>query len=54
MEKLDQGHLHNKLEVPKTEMSQPGIVPRPRKWDASNLEKSHSNSLLIAFLNIYI
>jgi hypothetical protein len=37
--------LHSKLE---TDMSRPGIEPRPLRWEASTLEKSHSNSLLIA------
>ncbi len=48
MERLDQGHLH-----PRSDMSRPGIDPGPR-WEASTLEKSHSNSFLIAIRNIYI
>ncbi len=35
-------------------MSQPGIEPGPPRWEASTLEKSHSNSLLLAIRNIYI
>ena len=27
MKRLDQGHLHPKLEVPATDMSQPGVKP---------------------------
>jgi hypothetical protein len=33
-------------------MSRPGIEPGPPVWKASTLEKSHSNSLLIAIRNI--
>jgi hypothetical protein len=40
VERLDQGHLHPQLEV------RPGIKPRPPQWEASTLEKNHSNSLL--------
>jgi hypothetical protein len=54
MKRLDQGHLHPKLEVP-------GLIPGRESnlglyvcWEASTLEKSHSNSLLIAIRNIYI
>ncbi len=53
-EGLDQGHLHPKLEVPKTDISGPGIEPGPPQWESSTPEKSHSNSLLIAIRNIYI
>jgi hypothetical protein len=28
-----------------------GIEPRPKRWEASILEKSHLNSLLIAIRN---
>ncbi len=35
-------------------MSRPGIKPGPLQWEASTLEKSHSNSLLMAIWNIYI
>jgi hypothetical protein len=35
-------------------MSRPGFDLGPQRWDASILEKSHSNSLLIAIRNIYI
>jgi hypothetical protein len=36
-------------------MSWPGgIKPGPRKWEASTLEESHLNSLLLAIQNIYI
>ncbi len=34
-------------------MSWPGIKPRPTAWKASTLEKSHTDSLLIAIPNIY-
>ncbi len=47
MKRLDQGHLHSKLEVP-------GIEPRPPRWVASPLEKSHSNILLQSIRNIQI
>jgi hypothetical protein len=54
MKRLDQGYLHPKLEVP--ELTCPGRKSNPglHLWEASILEKSHSNSLLIALLNIYI
>jgi hypothetical protein len=39
---------------PETDMSQPGIEPRPVLWEASTLKKSHSNSLLKTIGNIYI
>ncbi len=49
MKILDQGHLHHKLEVPReTGVSRPGI-----KAIQKAIEKSHSNSLLIAIQNIY-
>jgi hypothetical protein len=41
MKRLDQGHLHPK----------PG-EPGPPRWEASTLEKSHSNSLLIAIRSV--
>ncbi len=44
---FDQGHLHPKPEVL-------GIEPGPTRWEASTLEKSHSNSLLTDNWNIYI
>jgi hypothetical protein len=34
--------------VPKADTSWSGMEPRPRKWEASTLAKSYSNSLLIA------
>ncbi len=40
MKRLDQGHLHPKVELPR-----PGIEPGPLQWEASTLEKGHSNSL---------
>jgi hypothetical protein len=43
MERLDLGHLHPNLEVPRL------TCP----WEASTLEKSHSNSLLMAIRNFY-
>jgi hypothetical protein len=39
MKRLDQGHFHSKLEVPRL------TCPGPPQWEASILEKSHSNSL---------
>ncbi len=49
-------HLHPKLEVPG--LTCPGWESNPASvvggWEASTLEKSHSNSLLIANQNIYI
>ncbi len=47
IERLDQSHFYPNLEVP-------GIKPRPPAWEASTLEKSHLDSLLIAIRNIYI
>ncbi len=52
MKRLDQAHLPPKLEVPDWHVQ--GIEPGPPRWEASTLEKSHSNSLLIAIRNIYI
>jgi hypothetical protein len=37
MERLDQGHLHPKLEVPE---------PGSPRWEASTPEKSHSNTII--------
>jgi hypothetical protein len=54
MKRLDQGHLHPKTRGPRTDMSRPGIEPGRPRWEASTLEKSHLNSLLIAIRNIYI
>ncbi len=39
---------------PRTDMYRPGIEPGPPRWEASTLEKSLSNSLLIAIRIIYI
>ncbi len=39
---------------PRTDMAQPGIEPGPPWWEASTLEKSYSNCLLIVIRNIYI
>ncbi len=39
---------------PSTQMSRPGIVLGPPRWEAITLKKSHSNSLLTAIRNIYI
>ncbi len=49
MKRLDQGHLHPNLEVPR--LTCPRRESNPQ---ASTLEKSHSNSLLIAIRKIYI
>ncbi len=38
----------------RTDMSRPGIEPGHPTWEASTLEKSHPDSLLIAIQNIYI
>ncbi len=35
-------------------MSRPGMKPEPPRWEASTLENSHSNSLLITIRNSYI
>jgi len=48
-ERLDQIHLHSKLEVPRL-----GIEIRPPRWEVSTLAKSYWNSLLISIRNIYI
>ncbi len=45
MKRLDQGHLRG----PETDMSRPGIEPGPPRWEASTLEKSHSNSLFNSY-----
>ncbi len=53
--RLDQGHLHPKLEVPGTDISWPGIEPRPPpRWEASTLEKSISNSLYCSYYYLYM
>jgi hypothetical protein len=54
--RLDQSHLYPNLEVPasRTHMSQSGIELGPPALEASTLEKSHLDSLLIAIRNIYI
>jgi hypothetical protein len=49
LKRLDQGHLHPSLEVPR--LTCPDRESDPQ---ASTLETSHSNSLLIAIWNIYI
>jgi hypothetical protein len=35
-------------------MSRPGIKPGPPLWEASTLEKSHTNSVFMAIWHIYI
>jgi hypothetical protein len=35
-------------------MSWPGFEPRPPAWEASTLEKSHPDSLLIVIRNLYL
>ncbi len=52
MKKLDQGHLHPELEVPG--LTCPSQESNLGQWEASTLEKSHSNRLLIAIQNICI
>ncbi len=54
MQRLDQGNLHPILEQPETDMFRPGVEPGPLRLDASILEKSNSNSFLIAIRNIYM
>ncbi len=54
MKRLDQGHLHPKLEVPGLTCTGQESNPGPLQWEGSTLEKSHSNILLIAIRNIYI
>jgi hypothetical protein len=50
MERLDQGHIHPKLEVPRLKCL--GLESNP--GEASNLAKSYSNYMLTAFRNINI
>ncbi len=52
IERLDQSHLYPNLEV--AGLGQLGIEPGPPAWETSTLEKSHPDSLLIAFRNIYM
>jgi hypothetical protein len=52
IEILNQSHLYPNLEVPG--LTCPGQEWRPPVWEASTLEKSHPDSLLMAFWNIYI
>jgi hypothetical protein len=51
MDRLDQGHLHPNLEVPG--LTCPGRESNPGR-EASTLEKSHPDSLLMAIQKIYI
>ncbi len=51
LKRLDQGHLHPKLEVP---CPRPGVEPGPPRWEASTLEKSYWNSLLIAIWHLHM
>jgi hypothetical protein len=53
MEKLGQGHLHLKLEIPETHISWSGIEHGSPRWEARTLA-SYSNNMLIAIWNIYI
>jgi hypothetical protein len=46
MKRLE-GHLHPKLEVPGMTCVGRESEPGPPRWEASTLEKSHSNILLI-------
>jgi hypothetical protein len=53
MKRLDQGHLHPKLEVPG--LTCPGRESNPAfPVEGGTLEKSHSNSFLISIRNTYI
>jgi hypothetical protein len=46
MKRLDQGHLHPKLEVSRLNVTAGNTAePGPPRWEASPLEESHSNSL---------
>ncbi len=47
MKRLDQGHHHPKLEVPRLTCPSRESNPGLPGWEASTLEKSHSNSFLI-------
>ncbi len=48
MERLEQGHLHPKLEFP-------GLTCLgPSRWEASTLAKNYSKSVLIATQKNYI
>ncbi len=51
LERLDQGHLHPKLEVP--DMSRTGIEPGLLRWEAA-LAKSYSNCVLIASEHLHM
>jgi hypothetical protein len=51
MERLDQGHLHPKLEVPRLDISQPGIGPGREE---SSPEKIHSNNLCNLLLGTFM
>ncbi len=55
IKKLDQSHLYPSLdqEVPGLTCL-PGIEPGPPTWEASTLEKSHPDSLLMAIQNFFI
>ncbi len=52
IKRLNQGHLPPKPRGPETDMSRPGIEPESPLWEASTLEKSHSNSLFNT-MNLY-
>ncbi len=54
MKRLDQGHLHPKLEVPGLTCAGRESNPGLRRWEASTLEKSHSHDLLTAIRNSYV
>ncbi len=54
IERLDESHLYPNLEVLGLTCPRPGIGHVPPAWEASTLEKSHPDSLLIAIRNIYI
>jgi hypothetical protein len=50
MKRHDQGRLHPKLKIPRLTGIEPGL---PR-WEARTLEKSHSNSLLMAIEHLHM
>ncbi len=53
MERLDKGHLHSKLKGPGFTCPSRESNPR-RPWEASTLDNSHLNILLLAIRNIYL
>ncbi len=54
MERLDKGHLHTKLEVPRLTCLGRESNPWPLWWEANPLANSYLNTVLISIRNIYI